>query len=265
MDATLLVCPVCRTTLSDSASALECAACKKRYPKRADWTDFLPEDNESSRGLAPALMHLPRFASIYENYWRPAFMTALGRGQVSREQELTWLASSLAPAEGGVVVDLSCGPGVIGRRLAASRRYREVLGVDLSEAMLTQCARLCRDEGLTMPLLRADAHLLPFADRSVSAVHAGAALHLWERPHEVLAEIARVLVPGGVLVASTLRHAGKPWERAAADLLQWSTKTRLFEDATLRNMLGSAGFTAIETWLAPGLIMVQGQMPAAAA
>ena len=51
--------------------------------------------------------------------------------------------------------------------------------------------------------MRADAGRLPFPTGSVAAIHAGAALHCWPDPAAALAEISRVLAPGGVFVAST--------------------------------------------------------------
>ena len=47
----------------------------------------------------------------------------------------------LPGAEGGVVVDLSCGSGLMTRRLCRSGRYRRVLALDYSEAMLRETGR----------------------------------------------------------------------------------------------------------------------------
>ncbi|KAL0368821.1 UNVERIFIED_CONTAM: putative methyltransferase, chloroplastic [Sesamum calycinum] len=52
-------------------------------------------------------------------------------------------------------------------------------------------------------LVRADISRLPFASSTVDAVHAGAALHCWPSPSAGVAEISRVLKPGGMFVAST--------------------------------------------------------------
>jgi hypothetical protein len=56
--------------------------------------------------------------------------------------------------------------------------------------------------------VRADIARLPFATGSVDAIHAGAAIHCWPNPQAALAEISRVLRPGGVFVASTFLN---PW------------------------------------------------------
>lgn len=52
-------------------------------------------------------------------------------------------------------------------------------------------------------LLRADVAALPLRSGAIAAVHAGAAMHCWPSPSAAVAEIARVLRPGGVFVAST--------------------------------------------------------------
>lgn len=48
------------------------------------------------------------------------------------------------------------------------------------------------------------------APNAVAAVHAGAAIHCWPNPQAALAEISRVLRPGGVFVASTFLNFTAP-------------------------------------------------------
>lgn len=43
----------------------------------------------------------------------------------------------------------------------------------------------------------------------VAALHAGAAIHCWPNPSAALAEISRVLRPGGLFVASTVSEGPK--------------------------------------------------------
>ncbi len=53
----------------------------------------------------------------------------------------------------------------------------------------------------------------------VAAVHAGAALHCWPNPSAAMAEVARVLRPGGVFVASTFLTAVAPLGQLLGDEL----------------------------------------------
>lgn len=106
------------------------------------------------------------------------------------------LASHLAAAPAGPVLDLACGDGHLLALLAASGRAR--IGVDMSAGELRAArARLGED----VALHQARAQALPLASASVAAVTCHMALMLMAEPQRVLAEVARVLQPGGHLLA----------------------------------------------------------------
>jgi SAM-dependent methyltransferase len=96
----------------------------------------------------------------------------------------------------GTAVDAACGTG----RLAARLRDRghQVIGVDASPAMLRRAQR--RVPGVDLRL--GDLRHLPVANRSVDLVVTGLALTHVPDLGPVFAEFARVLRPGGHLVAS---------------------------------------------------------------
>ena len=82
-----------------------------------------------------------------------------------------------------------------------------------SSFVLQQCPYpllVCVSSPRRTPIVctRADVGRLPFATGSVDAIHAGAAIHCWPNPQAAMAEISRVLKPGGVFVASTFLN---PW------------------------------------------------------
>lgn len=114
-----------------------------------------------------------------------------------------WLARALA-VDGGRVLDLACGSGVMARVLRADGldRASDVVGIDLSEAEL----RRARRESPDSMLVRGRAETLPFADDSVDAVACSMGLMVFERYESVLGECARVLRPGG-LIALTVPTA----------------------------------------------------------
>ena len=59
-------------------------------------------------------------------------------------------------------------------------------------------------ESLPFPeFIRCDSAKLPLRSDSISAIHAGAAMHCWPNLNESLSEIYRVLKPGGAFFAST--------------------------------------------------------------
>jgi len=243
-----LVCPMSRGALERRRTELYCASSGRSYPLRADWIDFLPDVPEDSHSVASALMHLPPFARVYEQWWRPTYVTATRGERSDIEREVGWVERELEPCRGGSIVDISCGPGTVGRRLARTEQFERVHLLDHSEAMLSQCARLARREGLSNAvLMRADASYLPFADASLAGAHVGNAMHVWEHPQHAISEIGRVLRPGGVFVSSVFV---RPKERAArllAATISLGTAMHVFEETALRNMIMAVGFDDVRT------------------
>ena len=114
-----------------------------------------------------------------------------------------WLLE-VVPA-GGTVVDLACGSAPVVRRLEG----RRAVGVDRS------AGELARGRGASSRalLVRADAAALPLASGTADAVTASMALMVLDPLAPVLVEAARVLRPGGRLVATVPTRAaptGRP-------------------------------------------------------
>jgi len=84
-------------------------------------------------------------------------------------------------------------------------RFKRVVAADLSPTMLRETLRRIRNEKIDHPyeLVRCDSARLPFRSNSLDAIHAGAAIHCWPQLNTSLAEVHRVLRPGGVIYAST--------------------------------------------------------------
>ncbi|RPK54405.1 Demethylmenaquinone methyltransferase [Streptomyces sp. ADI96-02] len=107
-------------------------------------------------------------------------------------------AGALGLRPGDAVLDAGCGTGRALPALRAAVGARgTVIGVDLTPAMLEAAARAGRDECATP--LHADVARLPLRDATLDAVlGAGLISHL-AHPAANLAELARVVRPGGVL------------------------------------------------------------------
>lgn len=109
---------------------------------------------------------------------------------------------------GKVVVDLGCGPGNLAKALGG--QPRQLIGVDISEGALRSAQQLGY-----VPLL-ADVHDTPLASGFADLVVANATLHHTDDPARVLAEAARLVRPGGLLVtdedplSSAFRMRGTP-------------------------------------------------------
>jgi SAM-dependent methyltransferase len=97
----------------------------------------------------------------------------------------------------GTVLEVGVGTGIVAEALQAhAPQIEHLAGVDISEQMLARAA-----QRLPGRLLRASALRLPFADGQFDCVIAVHVLHLIPDLDTTLAEMGRVLRPGGRLVA----------------------------------------------------------------
>jgi SAM-dependent methyltransferase len=93
----------------------------------------------------------------------------------------------------GRLLDLGCGPGAVATRIGARRPDLRIWGVDRDAGVLALAAR-------RLTALRADAADLPFPSSSFDGVHARLVLRHLPDPARALAEVRRVLRPGGRVV-----------------------------------------------------------------
>jgi ubiquinone/menaquinone biosynthesis C-methylase UbiE len=96
--------------------------------------------------------------------------------------------------DGDRVLDVGCGTGVLLEAIAGRAPAARLAGVDLSLAMLAVARHKL---GERASLVAGEAGGLPFADHRFDLVLSSSALHYWPDPAAGLAEIARVLRPGG--------------------------------------------------------------------
>ena len=137
-------------------------------------------------------------------------------------------AAGLAPGE--KVLDLAAGPGLLARD--AARRVLPdgwVLASDIAENMLAEGQQRATAEGLPDLLAAAcDAEHLAFADASVDVALIGLGLFIFPDPAKALAELHRVLRPGGRIALSRILHGqeGELLERYAV----WFDRLRTEQD-----------------------------------
>lgn len=123
-----------------------------------------------------------------------SYMTVVAATDAGRRYKAE-AAELLGVAPGEVVADLGCGPGTdleaLGRAAGPAGR---VLGIDADATMLAEAA------GRGARLVRADLHALPLPPASVDRARTDRVLQHVRDPGQVLAEVARVLRPGGAAV-----------------------------------------------------------------
>jgi 2-polyprenyl-3-methyl-5-hydroxy-6-metoxy-1,4-benzoquinol methylase len=115
---------------------------------------------------------------------------------------LALLASTvrdLTPA-GGEILDLGCGSGELARALAADGYL--VTGCDIAPAMIGQARQADGEHAVQWIELPPGWEALPRPTASLDAVVAASVLEYVRDPAAVLAECARVLRPGGVLLCT---------------------------------------------------------------
>ena len=147
---------------------------------------------------------------------------AIYRYQVEPFEFFGWALDQVEWRGGERVIDVGCGRGQYLARLAVDRRADSLVGVDLSTGMLASVRRLWRDGVRPPGLVNADAERLPFTD---GAADVALAMHMLYHVPDIpkaVAELRRVVRPGGTLLVSANAAGGMAelhrlrWESIAA-------------------------------------------------
>ncbi len=123
-----------------------------------------------------------------------------------------------------------------------------IAGIDLSPAMLAIARQRATDLGVHVDLHTGDAEALPFEDAAFDTVVCALSLCTIPDPATAIAEMKRVLVPGGRLLL--LDHVGSTWPPIWAGqwLLEQVTIRAAGEHFTRRQLplVRAAGFDSVE-------------------
>jgi SAM-dependent methyltransferase len=176
-----------------------------------------------------------------EREYRP-FPNESGRNTRQAGLEVPLMVRALGLPTGGCVLEVGCGRGVALPVLARLLRPARLAGLDLDPALLDEARAHAEAEGIAVDLVPGDIRCMPFPDSAFDlVVDFGTCYHI-ARAGQALAEIARVLAPGGLFVHETplsqlfahpLRSFGRrmPWrfgsgfERYRGALL-WTARSR---------------------------------------
>ncbi|WP_344441976.1 class I SAM-dependent methyltransferase [Kitasatospora nipponensis] len=157
-------------------------------------------------------------------------MAVINRSQVRH------VVGELAAVGDEHVLEIGFGPGVGLVALARSAPRIRVAGVDPSAQMVVAARRRTRSFGDRVSVREGTAAALDWADGTLDAVLATNSVQLWQPRVESLAEVLRVLRPGGRLVLGVLDRAVLPDGGSAG---------RQF-DLSLLPDVRAAGFAGVE-------------------
>ncbi len=158
------------------------------------------------------------------------FVLAMANRKINR-----WTLTGLEAAPGDQLLEIGFGPGLSIRRSA--RLADRVAGIDVSEVMLDQARRRNRAAVAAgrVDLRRGSVEELPWEDGAFDRVYAVNSVQVWPDLDAGLAEVRRVLRPGGRLVLTV----GQPrWAKDAETI-------RRMGETTARRV-GAAGFSEVE-------------------
>jgi demethylmenaquinone methyltransferase/2-methoxy-6-polyprenyl-1,4-benzoquinol methylase len=122
------------------------------------------------------------------------------------------LVDRIAPGSGQRILDVATGTGMVAAELLR-RADCAVVGIDQSPQMLARArARFAKAPESRIELVEGQAEQLPFADRSFDALSFTYLLRYVDDPAATVAELARVVRPGGRV--ASLEFGVPPWAPA---------------------------------------------------
>jgi ubiquinone/menaquinone biosynthesis C-methylase UbiE len=107
--------------------------------------------------------------------------------------------------EGARVLEVAPGPGYLAIEVARVGKFH-VTGLDISRTFVQIASDNARQAGVTVDFQQGDVARMPFASGTFDLVVCQAAFKNFTLPHSALAEMHRVLRPGGTAVIQDMSH-----------------------------------------------------------
>lgn len=171
-----LCCPACKGDLKEAAAGLECGQCRRHYPRSGKAIVFLAVENKLSAVSASDSLVLKIKNFLKQS---PKLFKFLYR-----------LTTPLVGKKPAVILDYLPSDALI---------------INLGSGVMSIDSRILDVDYIAYPNVSivADAAALPFKDSSVDAVISESLLEHVQAPEKVIAEVKRVLKPGGLLYLQT--------------------------------------------------------------
>jgi ubiquinone/menaquinone biosynthesis C-methylase UbiE len=187
---------------------------------------------------------IDRMGGIYETrLWYPVILNLYGGFHSASLAQLVSGVARKVESVKGRTLDVACGPGTFGRRIASPSK--QVFGIDVSMGMLRQGAAYTAQEGIpNVHFARARVETLPFEDGFFDATVCCGSLHLFSDTVTALREMARVMKPGAVLAVFTFT-AGRGGLLRYRRVREWMRKDHglhVFELPEMKQYLAASGF-----------------------
>jgi len=245
-----IVCPNCNALLpaikTAGLSDLHCLHCKAYYSVKQGFLDLIPEPS-SHRNISQVLMEWVPLINIYESRWYRYSPLAAWLFGISFQNESN-LISNIAGLKGQEkILDIACGPGTYVRLFAKQVPNGFVAGMDLSVPMLLYASFKAKQQSLrNIFFVHGQAEKLPFPEDEFDHINCCGALHLFTDLPKALAEIQRVLKPGGKFTATAYRN----WIPGALvkKLVEWHYRyigTNYFHSEDLEKMILDSGLNNV--------------------
>jgi SAM-dependent methyltransferase len=179
---------------------------------------------------------VPSGVNVWEDiasWWQEGFTQ--GADAEYEQQILPLIADHLAGTHR--LLDVGCGEGQVGRLALGLPGVALAVGIDPTWAQIAEAAR--RDGGVRVA--RAAAAAIPFSSRSFDAVVACLVFEHIEALEEALAEVGRVLRPGGrfllLLNHPLLQTPGSGWiDDTILEEQYWRIGPYLLEDSSMEEV-----------------------------
>jgi ubiquinone/menaquinone biosynthesis C-methylase UbiE len=207
---------------------------------------------------------IDRMARIYETrLWYPIVLNIYGGFHSPSFAQLISTVSQKVQSTKGRVLDIACGPGTYGRRIASPSR--EVFGIDVSMGMLRQGAAYVAKEGISdVHFARARVEALPFEDGLFDAALCCGSLHLFTDTVIALREMARVMKPAAILSVFTF-GAGRGGVLKYRSVREWSRRNHglhVFDLSEMEQYLTASGFEDFQPEMSGSILTFSARKPA---